>query len=209
MTESTTASILSHTLPATPFDPEAKADRDAKVQVAMIGLCGCWGCTLSLLDIDERLLGLLDQIAITRSSLTDIKRIPHRCAVGFIEGGVASAENIETLVHFRENCDILISVGACAGWGGVPAMRNMVGLESCLREAYIDSPTAVAESGPTTPYHEDLPLLTNQVYPLHEVVEIDYFIPGCPPDGEAVFRVLDDLLNGSPFSLPASINRYD
>ena len=91
----------------------------------MISLCGCWGCTLSFLDVDERLLALLDKITILRCSLTDIKRIPERCAIGFIEGGVANEENIETLQHFRENCDILISVGACAIWGGVPAMRNM------------------------------------------------------------------------------------
>jgi len=201
--------IMAHDLPATAIDPEVMKAREEKIQVAMIGLCGCWGCTLSFLDMDENLLKLLEKVNITRSSFTDIKRIPGRAAVGFIEGGIANSENIETLEHFRENCDIMISVGACAVWGGVPAMRNVETLEDCFREAYIDSPTRPLQQPPTIPFHEDLPVITTKVYPLHEVVKIDYFIPGCPPDGQTIFKVLDDLVNGRPFSIPAEINRYD
>ena len=199
----------SHELPATPLDPSVRAARDEKIQVAMIALCGCWGCTLSFLDMDENLLRLLEKVNITRSSLTDIKRIPHRCAIGFVEGGVANEENIETLEHFRENCDILISVGACAVWGGVPAMRNMVPLEACFEEAYLQVPTTEPGARPVIPYHPDIPRITTKVYPCHEVVKMDYFIPGCPPDGAAIFKVLDDLVNGREVDLPKSINRYD
>ena len=157
MSTSDTKSIASHELPATRLDPELAAKRAEKIKVSMISLCGCWGCTLSFLDVDERLLALLDKITILRCSLTDVKRIPERCAIGFIEGGVANEENIETLQHFRENCDILISVGACAIWGGVPAMRNMVELKDCLSEAYVNSPTAVAGAEPVVPFHKDIP----------------------------------------------------
>ena len=201
--------VFSHELPARSLDAETLAARQEKIQVAMISLCGCWGCSLSLLDMDERILPLLEKITINRSSFTDIKRIPVHSAIGFVEGGVANEENIETLEHFREHCDILISVGACAIWGGVPAMRNMTPLEDCLREAYIDSPTLPAGQPPTVPCHPDIPRITRQVYPLHEVVKVDYFIPGCPPDGDVIFKVLDDLVNGRPFSIPANINRYD
>ncbi len=200
---------FSHELPATSLDPVIRAKREDKIQVAMIALCGCWGCTLSFLDMDEALLKLLKKINITRSSLTDVKRIPHHCAIGFIEGGVANSENIETLEHFRENCDIMISVGACAVWGGVPAMRNMVPLKDCLKEAYIESATAVSGQKPAIPYHPDIPKITSQVYPCHEVVKMDYFIPGCPPDGAAILKVLDDLVNGREVDLPKTINRYD
>lgn len=199
----------SHDLPARQLDPELQAARDEKIKVAMIGLCGCWGCTLSLLDMDEALLELLDKVTILRSSLTDIKRIRERCVIGFVEGGVANEENIETLKEFRENCDILISVGACAVWGGVPAMRNEAELTDCLKEAYVASVTAVPDAIPTIPYHEDIPRITTKVYPCHEVVRMDYFIPGCPPDGATILKVLDDLINGREFDLPASINRYD
>ncbi|MBS4019774.1 MAG: NADP oxidoreductase [Dechloromonas sp.] len=191
------------------MDPALAANREGKIKVAMIGLCGCWGCTLSFLDLDERLLPLLEKVTILRSSLTDIKRITERCAIGFVEGGVANEENIETLEHFRENCDILISVGACAVWGGVPAMRNVVELKDCLAEAYVNSATAVPGAKAVVPFHPDIPRITTKVYPCHEVVKMDYFIPGCPPDGDAIFKVLDDLVNGRPFDLPSSINRYD
>lgn len=88
-------------------------------------------------------------------------------------------------------------------------MRNLVSLEDCLREAYIDSPTAVADSPPTIPFHPDIPVLTDKVYPIHEVVKVDYFIPGCPPDAKAILSVLDDLIHGRAVHLPASLNRYD
>jgi len=201
---------FSHEMPRTALDGETQALRADKAKVSMIGLCGCWGCTLSLLDCDERILGLLDRITILRSSLTDIKRIPERCAVGFVEGGVANEENIETLEHFRENCDVLISVGACAIWGGVPSMRNHeTPLVDCLREAYTDSVTRPEDQPVRVPLHEEIPRLTDRVYPCHEVVHMDYFIPGCPPDGDAVFKVLDDLLGGRPIDLPTRLNRYD
>jgi NAD-reducing hydrogenase small subunit len=209
MMSSNTKTIASHELPATPLDPELAAKRAEKIKVSMISLCGCWGCTLSFLDVDERLLALLDKITILRCSLTDVKRIPERCAIGFIEGGVANEENIETLQHFRENCDILISVGACAIWGGIPAMRNMVDLKDCLSEAYVNSPTAVPGAEPVVPFHKRIPILTNRVYPCHEVVKMDYFLPGCPPSPDAIFKVFDDLINGRPVDLPVSLNKFD
>lgn len=201
--------IASHQLSATPLDPALAAERAEKIKVSMISLCGCWGCTLSLLDLDERLLGLLDKITIHRSSLTDLKRITERCAIGFIEGGVANEDNIETLVHFRENCDVLISVGACAIWGGVPAMRNMVELKDCLAEAYTNSRTAVPGAEPVVPFHQQIPILTTKVYPCHEVVAMDYFLPGCPPRPDAILHVLDDLINDRPVDLPKSLNHFD
>ena len=200
--------IYSHDLPAKELDPKLRKARDAKVQIATISLCGCWGCNLSLLDTDEALVDLLDKVHITRSSFTDIKRIPGQIAVGLIEGGVANDENIETLEHFREHCDILIATGACALWGGVPSTRNLHGLEACLREAYIDSPTR-PQGPPVVPHHPDIPKLTKKVYPVHEVVKIDFSIPGCPPDGRTMFKVIDDLLSGRGFSMPAEYNRYD
>lgn len=209
MSQSIQVEMASHELPSTPMDPVLAASREGKIKVAMIGLCGCWGCTLSFLDMDERILGLLEKVTILRSSLTDIKRITERCVVGFVEGGVANEENIETLEHFRENCDILISVGACAVWGGVPAMRNVVELKDCLAEAYINSPTAVPGALPIVPFHPDIPKITTKVYPCHEVVKMDYFIPGCPPPADAIFKVLDDLINGRTVDLPTSIIQYD
>src|SRR3984957_8258073 len=208
-TTSDTNEVASHELPATPLDPELAAKRAGKIKVSMISLCGCWGCSLSLLDIDERMIDLLDKITILRSSFTDIKRIPERCAIGFIEGGVANEDNIETLRHFRDNCDVLISVGACAIWGGVPALRNLVGLKDCLAEAYTNSPTAPPAASPVVPYHHRIPIPPHNGFPGPEGGDIDFFLPGCPPDADAILDVLEDLVNGRPVNLPKSLNRFD
>jgi NAD-reducing hydrogenase small subunit len=201
--------VGSHELPRVDWPAEQAALRKDKIKVSTISLCGCWGCTLSILDCDERILGLLDKITILRSSLTDIKRIPERCAVGFVEGGVANEENVETLAHFRENCDVLISVGACAIWGGVPSLRNVLPLSEVMAEAYLNSPTRVPGSPDVIPAHPDIPRLTSKVFPCHEVVHMDYFLPGCPPSGDAVFAVLDDLASGRPVNLPRTLTSFE
>ena len=200
---------LSHELPRTPADEATLAARRGKLKVATISLCGCWGCNLSTLDLDERLLPLLDRVTIDRSSFTDIKRITGRCDVGLVEGGVANEENIETLRHFREHCDVLVSVGACANWGGVPSLRNSIGLGECLATAFLDSPTAVPGDRPTIPLHPEIPQLTDRVYPCHEVVHMDYFLPGCPPSNDAVFAILDAVAHGRPIELPTSLTHFD
>ena len=85
----------------------------------------------------------------------------------------------------------------------------MFDLKDCLSEAYTDSVTAVPGAVPIVPMHPDIPRITDKVYPCHEVVEMDYFIPGCPPDADAIFTVLNDLVEGRPFDLPRSLNHYD
>ncbi len=207
--KSTESRIYSHHLPSTPMDDAfVEAEKD-KIKVAMVGLCGCWGCHLSFLDMDEAILDVLSKCTISRSSFTDLKRIPEHSTVGFVEGGCSNAETIEQLVEFRENCDILISVGACAVWGGTPAMRNVVPLEECFEVAYVDCVTSVPDAKPVIPMGKEIPMISTKVLPCHEVVKMDYFIPGCPPDGAAILKVLDDLINGREVDLPRSINRYD
>ena len=94
-----------------------------KLIVATAPLCGCFGCHMSLLDIDERILELVELVEFDRSPITDIKTIG-KCDIGLIEGGVANVDNVEVLREFRNNCDILVAVGACAGNGGIPAMHR-------------------------------------------------------------------------------------
>ena len=85
-----------------------------KLKVATTSLAGCFGCHMSLLDIDERLFTLLEHIEFDRSPLTDIKTCSPDCDIGIIEGGLCNAENVHVLREFRDNCKILIAIGACA-----------------------------------------------------------------------------------------------
>jgi len=176
-----------------------------KLRVATASLAGCFGCHMSFLDIDERLLQLIEKIEFDRSPITDIKVVGD-CDVGIIEGGVCNAENVEVLREFRKHCKILVALGACAINGGVPAMRNNLSVEACLAESYL---TGIGIENPHIPNDPEIPLLLNQVHPLHEVVTIDYVLPGCPPSADAIWTFLNELLAGEKIKLPYTSIHYD
>ena len=92
----------------------------SKPRLATCSLAGCFGCHMSILDIDERILELAEVIQFHKSPITDIKSFTERCRIGLVEGGCANEENVEVLRAFRRNCDILVSVGDCATMGGIP-----------------------------------------------------------------------------------------
>ena len=180
----------------------------AKPRVATVSLAGCFGCHMSLLDIDERILKLAERVDFDRSPIDDIKHISRRCAIGLIEGGCCNEENVHVLYEFRAACDVLVSVGDCATMGGIPAMRNNIPLQECIDEAYRNGVT-VYNPGQITPQDPEIPLLLDKVYPCHEVVKIDYFLPGCPPSADAIWAALNALLSGQPIELPYELLKYD
>jgi NAD-reducing hydrogenase small subunit len=180
----------------------------SKPRIATTSLCGCFGCHMSLLDIDERILDLCAVVDFDRSPIDDIKKISARCRVGLIEGGCANEENVEVLREFRRGCDILVSVGDCAISGGVPALRNLVPLQECLEEAYVRGVSVHNPSG-RVPDDAEIPLLLDKVYPAHEVVKIDHFLPGCPPPADAIWEALQALLTGRSMALPYHLLKYD
>jgi coenzyme F420-reducing hydrogenase gamma subunit len=176
--------------------------------IATTSLAGCFGCHMSLLDIDLRLLDLVELVQFDRSPLTDIKLLTQRIDIGLIEGGVCNDENVHVLKSFRKHCDVLVSIGACAIMGGLPAMRNNIPLKDCLEEAYLRVPSA--EPGAhLIPHHEDLPKILDRVYPCHEIVQIDYFIPGCAPSADAIWAAVTSILSGKAEPLGPELIRYD
>jgi len=179
-----------------------------KPKVATASLAGCFGCHMSILDIDDRILKLVELVDFNKSPIDDIKIFTERCAIGLIEGGCCNEENVRVLQDFRRNCDILISVGECAILGGIPAMRNTIPLKECLEEAYLTGPT-VYNPGGKIPNDPEIPLLLNKVYPCHEVVKIDYYLQGCPPSADTIWEALVALLSNKPVELPYELIKYD
>ena len=168
-----------------------------KWRVATVSLAGCFGCHMSFLDIDERLFELIDHFTFDRSPLTDIKTVG-RCDIGLIEGGLCNAENVEVLRAFRDQCRVLVAVGACAITGGLPALRNHLDVGDMLQAVYGQVPN-----------DPELPLPLNRVLPIHEVVEVDYSLPGCPPPADAFWQLLQDLMAGREPALHKGLIRYD
>ena len=176
-----------------------------KPKVATVAFASCFGCHMSLLDIDERILQLVDLVEFDRSPINDIKELG-QCDIGIVEGGVSNSENLEVLRDFRRKCKILISLGECATMGNIPAMRNGIPIRECLEEAYLNGPTVVDGVIPNDP---DIPSMLDRVYPCHEVVKMDYLLPGCPPSGDAIWAVLTALLSGEEVDLPYELLKYD
>lgn len=176
-----------------------------KVRVATCSLAGCFGCHMSFLDIDERLFDLVELIEFNRTPLTDIKHCSP-CDVGIIEGGVCNAENVHVLKEFRKNCTTLIAIGSCAITGGIPALRNNFSLWECFQEVYLYEGGLDGHQIPNDP---ELPLPFDKVYPIYEVVKVDYYLPGCPPSGDAIWKFLTDLLAGKTPKLETEMLHFD
>ena len=180
----------------------------AKPKVATASLAGCFGCHMSILDIDDRILQLIDLIDFDKSPIDDIKEFTGPVEIGLIEGGCCNEENVRVLKDFRKHCNILISLGECAIGGGIPAMRNGIPLKECFDEAYRDGPS-VHNPDNILPNDPELPLVLDRVYPCHEVVKMDYHLQGCPPPADTIWAALTALLTDQPVDLPYDLIKYD
>jgi NAD-reducing hydrogenase small subunit len=165
---------------------------NAKVRVATIWLSGCSGCHMSFLDQDERLLDLAKKIMLVYSPIADVKEFPENVDVTLIEGAAANDEQLAMLKKVRSRTKILISLGDCAVTGNVTALRNSWhhSDQAVLERAYKD-PADLNAAIPTA-----VPKLLIHARPLHEIVKVDFFIPGCPPHADLINYVLVELLAG-------------
>ncbi|MCC7146857.1 MAG: hypothetical protein IT443_10465 [Phycisphaeraceae bacterium] len=166
---------------------------DAKATVASDWLGGCAGCHMSLLDMDERILALLEKATLTSTPITDLKHPPAAGVdVGVLEGAVCNSDQEKVARQMRARCKCLVAMGDCAVFGGVPTMRNYAKLEEALKRAYLETESTVDGE---VPKDEDLAVM-QPVRALDQVVEVDVYLPGCPPSADAIVHVLAELAAG-------------
>ena len=177
---------------------ETKPDAGKKplLRLATIWLGGCSGCHMSFLDLDEFLIDLATKVELVYSPVIDIKEYPENVDVCLIEGAVCNEDNLEMVHKVRARTKVLVSFGDCAVTANVPAIRNQLGLtnaESVLQRAYIDC----AQANPIVPKEPGIvPPLLARVMPVHEVVHVNYFMPGCPPPADRIKAFLVQVLDG-------------
>jgi NAD-reducing hydrogenase small subunit len=149
---------------------------------------------MSLLDIDERIIAVAELADIRATPITDLKE-PDETGVdvGILEGAVNNSANEEVAHKMRKRCKVLVALGDCAVFGGVPAMRNFFDLQDVLRRAYVETESTDSEGMIPSDPELAVPM---RVQSLNEVVPVDVFVPGCPPDPDVIFYVLSELAMG-------------
>jgi NAD-reducing hydrogenase small subunit len=149
---------------------------------------------MSFLDLDEFLIDIAGKIELVYGPLMDSKEYPKNVDIVLVEGAVGYDEQIHFIEKIRKNSKIVISFGDCAMTGNLSAMRNPIGsAELVMKTAYINN----ANENQQLPKCDDiLPVLLERVTPLHELIKIDYFLPGCPPPASRIKTVMSKLLAG-------------
>ena len=163
----------------------------SKARVATVWLDGCSGCHMSLLDMDERLILLGEKIDLVYSPLVDAKQFPENVDVALVEGSVSTDEDLHKIKIIRKNSKVLVSLGDCAVTGNIPSMRTLFPLAKVMERVYVENSTINCHA-PT----KNVPKLLERVRPLHEVVAVDIYLPGCPPSADNIFHLISELLEG-------------
>lgn len=165
-----------------------------RLRLATVWLAGCSGCHMSFLDLDEWLLDLAAMVDLVYSPVLDTKQFPNNVDVTLVEGAVANHENLEMLRTVRKRSKVLVSFGDCAVTGNVTALRNPLNsAQPVLDRSYVQLADEHAGQ-PSDP--GILPMLLDRVEPLHAIVPIDFFLPGCPPSAPEIRLVLESLISG-------------
>lgn len=176
-----------------------------KIRLATAWLGGCSGCHMSFLDLNEKLLVLADRADLVYSPIADIKDFPTNVDVTLVEGAVANVDHEELAHQIRHRSRLVVSFGDCAVTGNVTSLRNRLKVNDLLTAVYHEGPGQVSRGGEAD---RVMPALLPRVLPLHQVITVDAYIPGCPPDPERIWAAVTALLEGKPIELPVELRTF-
>ncbi|MCU0849873.1 MAG: oxidoreductase [Candidatus Thermoplasmatota archaeon] len=189
---------------------DKKKESGKKLQIALYWAASCGGCEIGMLDIDEKILDLTAAADIVfwpvavDTKYKDIEAMQDSSIdVCFFNGGIRNSEQEHLAKLLRKKSKVLISFGACAMSGGVPGLANMANREEVFKTVYHENPSTENPKKlvpkPMTKVKEGdltLPEFYDTVKPLHLVVDVDYFIPGCPPPPWLILDAFNAIVEG-------------
>ena len=180
-------------------------EKTGKIRLATAWLGGCSGCHMSFLDLNERLIDLMQQADLVYSPIADVKEFPDDVDATLVEGAVANVDHLALARQIRARSKIVVSFGDCAVTGNVTSLRNRLDVDDLLTQIYREGPGQAPRGAEAD---RIMPALLPKVLPLHQVIAVDAFIPGCPPDPERIWAAITALLAGKTVELPAEMRTF-
>lgn len=181
-------------------------------RLALVGFSGCSGCQMSFLDLDEWLLELADRAEIVYAPLLhDRKSYPEAVDVCLVEGAVGNRANLALALEIRRRTRTVVSFGDCAVSSNVPGLRNpLLHLPGGSAAAVLERSYQQLALLPGMPRPEGatladgVPELLERVLPLHAVIPVEVWLPGCPPPLPRLRALLEALVrrDGAPLPPP-------
>ena len=169
---------------------------DQKAVVSIEWLSGCSGCEVSIVDLHEKLLTVLEEITLARMPILMDTREYIKADIGIITGSVRTSHDVEAAKRMRQQCTTIIAFGTCGVFGGPHGAAYSHTNQELLGNAYQQNPTTKTTSAPV-----DVPVLLEQVLPLDSVIPVDLYMPGCPPHPAYIFEGLMALLRNRKTSI--------
>ena len=182
-----------------------------KPKIAMYWCASCGGCEEATVDIAERILDLVNVVDIVFWPVAldfkekDVEKLPDgSIAASLINGGVRVTDHEHMVKILRRKSKIVVAYGACSAWGGIPGLCNLYAEREFLERAYHEVPT-VDNPQRLTPQRSvtvegvelTLPEVLPRLLPLNRVIDVDYYVPGCPPTADVTWRAVQILLSGN------------
>ena len=182
----------------------------AKPKVAFYWCASCGGCEEAVVDLAEGVLKVVEAVDIVFWPValdfkrSDVQAMPDGAIdVAFINGAIRMSEQEAMAKLLRKKSKLVIAYGACAYQGGIPGLANLTDKEAILDYVYRQSPSTTDGTGvrpqthTTVPEGElELPEFYETVKTLDQVIDVDYYLPGCPPTGKITFQAIEAILAG-------------
>ncbi len=182
-----------------------------KPQVAFYWCAACGGCEEAVVDLADGILAVVDAVDIIFWPValdfkrSDVEARPDgSIAVAFVNGAIRTSEQEEMAHLLRRKAQVLIAFGACSHLGGIPGLANLSDREAILRGSYEEAPSVINPEGtrPQETWQENgrmttLPAFRETVRTLDQVVDVDYYIPGCPPTAKLLMEAVGAILAGA------------
>lgn len=180
-----------------------------KPKIAMYWCASCGGCEEATVDLAEKILELTDLVDIVFWPVAldfkqeDVEKLPDgSITASLINGGIRVTEHEHMAELLRRKSKIVVAYGACSAWGGVPGLANLYGTDELISRAYHEVPSLnnpdnvmPQRSADVDGHRLELPELVPRLLPIDRVIDVDYYVPGCPPTAEVTWRAIGTLLS--------------